>query len=105
MTVESKQRFLYGFVIFEGHFEKLEKVTLAKVWANFARGQNPKWPPGAILKNYFFYGLCYSVDQHMLSGVLGVKEFIFGIFLMIRPPFDREIQDGCRSPSWKLASQ
>ena len=53
VTVESKQRFLYGFVIFEGYFEKLARVTLAKVWVNFAKGQNPKWLPEAILKITF----------------------------------------------------
>jgi len=57
---------------------------------------------GGYLGNDFFYYLAYSVDQPMLTGVLGDKEFIFGIFLMIPPYFDREIQDGCRSPSWKL---
>ena len=88
VTMESKQRFLYGYVIFEGYFEKLVRVILAKVWANFARGQNPKWPPGGHHKNYFFYGLGYSVDQHMLSGVLGAKEFIFDINFMIRPCYD-----------------
>ena len=41
---------------------------------------------GGHLRNYFFYGLGYSVDQHiMLSRVFGVKEFIFDINFVIRP--------------------
>jgi len=47
------------------------------------------------LVNYFFYDLAYSIDQHMFSGVFRGKEFISGIFLMIPPYFDPEIQDGC----------
>jgi len=57
------------------------------------------------LGNYFLYYLAYSVDQHMLTGVFGGKEFIFGVFLRIAPYFDQEIQDGCRSPSWKQVCQ
>jgi len=50
VTVESGQRFLHGFVTFEGSFKKLVGMTLAKVWANFARGQNSKWLSAAILE-------------------------------------------------------
>ena len=58
------------------------------------KGPKSKMAAGGHLKNYFFYGLGYSVDQHMVSGDIRFKEFIFGIFLMIRTPFDQESQDG-----------
>jgi len=53
VTVESRQRFLHGFVIFEGSFKKLAGMTLAKVWANLAMGQNSKWLPASILEITF----------------------------------------------------
>jgi len=58
VTVESGQRFLHGFVIFEGSFKKLAGITLAKVWANLARGQNSKWLPAAILE------ITFSIISH-----------------------------------------
>ena len=49
VTTESRGRFESGF----GYFEVLKKnwapMPLAKVWAKPRRGQNPKWPPAAIL--------------------------------------------------------
>ena len=53
VTMEWGQRFLHGFVIFEGSFKKLAGMTLAKVWANLARGQNSKWLLAAILEITF----------------------------------------------------
>ena len=108
------------------NLKKIAKVYLAKGWAYFVGGRNPKWPPSAILttgfstvwptvlssicfqgflgsrntysvsvlssdysatmkskmaavgrlENPVFNGLANSDDQHMLSGVIGVKEFI-----------------------------
>ena len=41
----------------------------------------PKFNMAAVghIENLFFNGLAYSADQHMLSGVFWVKEFIFDI--------------------------
>ena len=55
--------------------------------------------------NWFFNGLAYSADQHMLSGVFGVEEFIFNISFMIRPHYGLQIKDGCRPPYCKLVFQ
>ena len=41
MTAESIGPFLNGFVIFEGSFENLARVHLAKGWANSVGGQHP----------------------------------------------------------------
>ena len=49
MTVESKGSFFSGFVFYEGYMKNLAGVTLAKVWAEFVRAQNSKWPPSARL--------------------------------------------------------
>ena len=48
------------------------------------------------LENQFFNVLAYSADQHMLSGVFRVEEFIFDVSFIIRLHFGLQIQDGRR---------
>ena len=50
VTTESRARFESGFGYFEVFRKKWAPMSLAKVWAKPRRGQNPKWPPAAILE-------------------------------------------------------
>ena len=45
MTVDPETSFFSWFIILKGFFENLAWVFIAKVWGNFFRGQNPRWPP------------------------------------------------------------
>ena len=49
VTTESRGRFESGFGYFEVFKKNWAPMPLAKVWAKPRRGQNPKWPPAAIL--------------------------------------------------------
>ena len=64
------------------NLEKLARVTLAKVWANFFRGKNSKWPPAAILKSTF-PTIWATFPINMFPGVSRAEEFIAAIVFMI----------------------
>ena len=49
VTTENRGRFESGFGYFEVFKQNWAPMPLAKVWAKPRRGQNPKWPPAAIL--------------------------------------------------------
>ena len=49
VTTESRGRFESGFRYFEVFKKNWAPMPPAKVWAKPRRGQNPKWPPAAIL--------------------------------------------------------
>ena len=50
VTTESIVRFDTWFELFEVFRKNLAPMTLPKLAAEFARSQNPKWPPVAILE-------------------------------------------------------
>ena len=58
-------------------------MYLANGWGNFVGVPNPKMADVGHLENMFFKILVYSANQHMLSGVLGIKEFIFDVNFII----------------------
>ena len=62
----------------------LAGVTLAKVWAEFVRAQNSKWPPSAgLIIVYILSVLAHIAALDLGSGVIWGKEFISDVSFIV----------------------
>ena len=98
VTTESRGRFESGFGYFEVFKKNWAPMPLAIVWAKPRRGQNPEWPPAAILDLLKFAILrrFYSNNTIEVSFLTNseVRNPFQGLFFSNFGHFHPEIQDG-----------
>ena len=79
VTMHGEQRAICLLWMLNQH---LAWVTLVKVWAEFVRAQNSKWPPFAILI-IVIWMVRHTFLIDMVSGATLGKEFIFDVSFII----------------------
>ena len=84
--MSSTMKFFCLFVMFMSSRTNLARLPERQVWATKVICINPRWPPGAILKNQLCNYLSQNVVQYVFLGVFEYGEFISDVIFALSCP-------------------